>query len=401
MANSGSSCRPPRRDRPPPELRAALARRFPGVPLIAGAARRAWRRHARRHWEAAEPFVSPALSGALIAFRRDAWTQIGPFDEAFRLYFEETDWLLRLAAGGLDSRFVPAARAVHLFAQSSMHEPRATAWFGEAERLFRRRHLGRGVTRLLAALGAAPPRTDSARASVASPAISLAGLSTPRPPAWVEIALASGGFPAAGERLSAVAGGWQMPDEIWRRLPPGELWIRGVDRRGRESAPLHLRCGERSAAAMSADGGYTLRAYAPGDEAAIQRAFTEVFGVQRTLAEWRWKFVDPPRGSRIVLAFDAAGELACQYAAITVDVEWGARRCWRRRSSTSSRVAGAGSVRAGAPSSAPWSGSSPTVPVPAGSPSSTAFPASATSAPARSPGATSSPPRSSACSVRP
>ena len=227
------------------ELRAALARRFPGVPVFAGAARRAWRRHARRHWEAAEPFVSPALSGALIAFRREAWTAIGPFDEAFRLYFEETDWLLRLAAAGLESRFVPAARAVHLYAQSSSHEPRATAWFGEAERLFRRRHLGRSVTRLLAALGAAPPRrTDSARGSVAPPAISLAALSTPRPPAWVEIALASGGFPAAGERLSALAGGWQMPDEIWRRLPPGELWIRGVDRRGRESAPLHVHCGD-------------------------------------------------------------------------------------------------------------------------------------------------------------
>ena len=73
---------------------------------------------------------------------------------------------------------------------------------------------------------------------------------------------------------------------------------------------------------MSAEGGYTLRASVPGDEAANQSAFTEVFGVQRTLAEWRWKFVDPPRGSRIVLAFDAAGELICQYAAITIDVAW-------------------------------------------------------------------------------
>ena len=73
---------------------------------------------------------------------------------------------------------------------------------------------------------------------------------------------------------------------------------------------------------MTAEGDYTLRAYAPGDEAAIQRAFAEVFGPGRALEEWRWKFLSPPRGSRIVLAFDAAGELVCQYAAITVDVAW-------------------------------------------------------------------------------
>ena len=73
---------------------------------------------------------------------------------------------------------------------------------------------------------------------------------------------------------------------------------------------------------MSVPDAYTLRAYAPGDEAAIQRAFTAVFGVERSDAEWRWKFLEPPRGARILLAFDAAGELVCQYAAITVDVTW-------------------------------------------------------------------------------
>ena len=74
---------------------------------------------------------------------------------------------------------------------------------------------------------------------------------------------------------------------------------------------------------MSSGDGFALRAYAPGDESAIQRAFAEVFRTERTLAEWRWKFLEPPRGSRILLAFDGEGELACQYAAIAVDVVWG------------------------------------------------------------------------------
>ena len=255
----------------PAELRAALARRFPGAKGFSGAARRAWRRHARRHWEATAPFPSSALSGALIAFRRDAWARVGPFDEAFRLYFEETDWLLRLRAAGLDSHFVPAAHAVHLFAQSSVQEPRATAWFAEAERLFRRRHFGAGVTKLLESLSAAPlrrspamPRPRSTPAG-AAPALSLAELSTPQPPAWIEVALAKVGFPAAGERMLELQklpetapgnGDWQMPEEIWRRLPPGELWIRGVDEAGRESPPVpigrHLEGAETVATAKTA-----------------------------------------------------------------------------------------------------------------------------------------------------
>jgi hypothetical protein len=73
---------------------------------------------------------------------------------------------------------------------------------------------------------------------------------------------------------------------------------------------------------MSDAATYTLRPYAPGDEAAIQEGFSAVFGVRRSLEEWRWKFLGAPRGSRIVLAFDDAGDLVCQYAAIAVDVAW-------------------------------------------------------------------------------
>ncbi|MEO8197780.1 MAG: glycosyltransferase family 2 protein [Thermoanaerobaculia bacterium] len=243
------------------ELRAAAARSFP--PAFAGAARRAWRRHARRHWEATAPFSSPSLSGALLAFRRDAWMKIGPFDDAFHLYFEETDWLLRLGAAGLASRFVPAAEAVHLFAQSSVQEPRATAWFAEGERLFRRRHYGAGVANLLDMLSAGPALralrshrshrshfgADSPRWSESEPALALGELSTPRSPAWVEVALTAAGFPAAGERLVAPARDWQMVDEVWGRLPPGELWIRGVDSAGRESIPVRLARSTPTAAA--------------------------------------------------------------------------------------------------------------------------------------------------------
>ncbi|MEO8274908.1 MAG: hypothetical protein ABI639_01740 [Thermoanaerobaculia bacterium] len=68
---------------------------------------------------------------------------------------------------------------------------------------------------------------------------------------------------------------------------------------------------------------YFVRDYAAGDEVAIQSAFTRAFGVERSLAEWRWKFRASPLGSRIVLTFDAGGELVCQYAALQVAAVWG------------------------------------------------------------------------------
>ena len=72
---------------------------------------------------------------------------------------------------------------------------------------------------------------------------------------------------------------------------------------------------------MSA-GEVTIRSYRRGDEDAIQEAFEAVFAKRRPLADWRWKFEQPPRGSRISLAFDAGGRLLCQYAAIVLDVAW-------------------------------------------------------------------------------
>src|SRR6266545_6007680 len=71
-------------------------------------ARRRWREHARRHWEAERPLASYALSGSLLAITRAAWERVGPFDAGFRLYFEETDWLRRAERTGLPARYVPA-----------------------------------------------------------------------------------------------------------------------------------------------------------------------------------------------------------------------------------------------------------------------------------------------------
>jgi N-acetylglucosaminyl-diphospho-decaprenol L-rhamnosyltransferase len=52
--------------------------------------------------------------GSCMLVRRDAVADVGPFDEAFFLFSEETDWCRRAADGGWDVVFTPDATCVHV-----------------------------------------------------------------------------------------------------------------------------------------------------------------------------------------------------------------------------------------------------------------------------------------------
>jgi GT2 family glycosyltransferase len=189
------------------EIRALLAGR--SAPWAARARRR-WRCHARRHWQARAPLPSHSLSGSLLALSRPAWEAVGPFDEGYRLFFEETDWLLRAAGRGVASWYVPGAEAVHLYNQSAAGEPRAKGWFEESARRFRRRHYGSWFTGALEALDRRLPRPPAPPLpSVPPGGIDLAGLAAPFP-LWVEVSQPRG-VPRRGRARARAAAGALAP----------------------------------------------------------------------------------------------------------------------------------------------------------------------------------------------
>jgi GT2 family glycosyltransferase len=51
--------------------------------------------------------------GGFLALRRSAIEDVGPFDERFFLYYEETDWLLRAREAGWRVAFTPELQVVH------------------------------------------------------------------------------------------------------------------------------------------------------------------------------------------------------------------------------------------------------------------------------------------------
>lgn len=88
---------------------------------------RAWfalrdrRRFLRRvaFWSLDKPSLARALSGAVLAIRTADFDAVGGFDERFALYFEETDFLRRIAAQRKRIKYIPAARCRHLYDQSA------------------------------------------------------------------------------------------------------------------------------------------------------------------------------------------------------------------------------------------------------------------------------------------
>jgi N-acetylglucosaminyl-diphospho-decaprenol L-rhamnosyltransferase len=180
-------------------------------------ARAAWRSHARRHWRSGEPVATASLSGAMIAFRRDTWEAVGPFDDAFRLYYEENDWLLRVAAAGLRSLYVPAAKAIHLHSPTSGQSAERRQWEAESFVRFGNRHYGERFMRRLLLVGG--------RERVVPP-WPAAELPPDAGPFWLEVSPSPLGFPAATMRP---AGPLPRMQHV-----TGPLYLQLVDDDGRE-----------------------------------------------------------------------------------------------------------------------------------------------------------------------
>jgi GT2 family glycosyltransferase len=108
----------------------------------------------RRYYAADLPAGAPAevdwLVGAALMVRREAYAQVGGFDEGFFMYSEELDWQRRMRAAGWAVAHVPAARVVHHEARSSAQVPAAThIRFNTSKVRYVRKYHGRTAAEVL------------------------------------------------------------------------------------------------------------------------------------------------------------------------------------------------------------------------------------------------------------
>lgn len=98
----------------------------------------------------ATPIAADWISGACLLVRSSTIEQVGPMDEGFFLYFEETDWCRRMHAAGWQGWLVPSACATHLLGASINPDRHAAQPFDgnhprywlESRRRYMRRHHG-------------------------------------------------------------------------------------------------------------------------------------------------------------------------------------------------------------------------------------------------------------------
>jgi hypothetical protein len=157
-----------------------------------------------------------------MATTRRTLDAVGPFDEGYRLYYEENDWQRRLRLRGGRLLRCGAARVVHRYARSSRTEPLAAGWFGESERRYFETHFGDAGLRALArpATAEAPaPALLEEEVLEIPPAVSPAVCVSPLPAF----------HPFAFARLSRGTGSFRLPRDVSRPLA-GETWyLRAVD----------------------------------------------------------------------------------------------------------------------------------------------------------------------------
>jgi N-acetylglucosaminyl-diphospho-decaprenol L-rhamnosyltransferase len=99
------------------------------------------------------PFEAEHLLGACMLFRREALDQVGLFDPAFFMYYEETDLCFRLKAAGWRNYYVPTARVMHVSAAStSAASEQMSVEFHRGQAIFYRRLHGTEGYALLKAI---------------------------------------------------------------------------------------------------------------------------------------------------------------------------------------------------------------------------------------------------------
>jgi GT2 family glycosyltransferase len=95
------------------------------------------------------------VNGCGIMVSKTAVERVGLIDERFFMYWEETDWCVRMQEAGLDVRFQPAAKMQHKAPLTWEQQSPLTLYYMGRNRLFFFARHGRAAQRVGAVMGAA------------------------------------------------------------------------------------------------------------------------------------------------------------------------------------------------------------------------------------------------------
>jgi N-acetylglucosaminyl-diphospho-decaprenol L-rhamnosyltransferase len=166
-------------------------------------------------WSLAEKTQVRALSGAVLAIKAKTFDDADGFDERFQLYFEENDFLRRVA---VDLVYVPAARCHHLYNQSAGASPESAALYAQSEKQYLRKWGGGFAKRFERNI----------------PPMALEQHHERRPRVFDgDIVIEASPLPTFETAAGHFATGSiaDVPEDVWRTYRGDVLYLRAVDRR--------------------------------------------------------------------------------------------------------------------------------------------------------------------------
>lgn len=182
-------------------------------------------RSRERFWLADRPVRCSALSGAVLAVRRETFSTVDGFDDRYHLYFEEMDFLRRIRRKGKSLLVDPGAICRHLYNQSAGRSADSAARYVSSERLYFTKWYGekfvRRYQRPLPPRAAAAFDSFSGELTIPDDLLPSSAIVEVSPMASFETAV--GYFPATATV--------RIPAEVLESYRARELFIRVMDRR--------------------------------------------------------------------------------------------------------------------------------------------------------------------------
>jgi hypothetical protein len=114
-----------------------------------------------RFWMLGHPVSVRALSGAVMCMKTADVGRFGGFDESFRLYFEEIDFMRKLRRSGRRIEYVPGAVCRHIYNQSAGLSAESPASYHASEMRYFEKWSGVMAVRLMALAGEPEPEERS------------------------------------------------------------------------------------------------------------------------------------------------------------------------------------------------------------------------------------------------
>jgi GT2 family glycosyltransferase len=193
-----------------------------------------WLKETMAYWRVEDCVELKMLSGACVMTARKVIERVGGFDETFPLYFEDTDWFLRVRKAGYSLYMEPKAQIIHYYNQSAKHDQKVSQdKFGRSFALFCMKHYRRQFSMLAWVLRFKKHVTDR----IAGSYHDMGGFGSP--PSFnfknasgklmllspVDSLIPSAGAFFDGDSL-------QLPEDLWERLGEGRYYVRVLELNG-------------------------------------------------------------------------------------------------------------------------------------------------------------------------